>query len=315
MMADLAVSAAPLLQRGFRWAFNKAGQLVKVPLEKTNQLLTSPYTGKWTQFGNKEYRLKPGYVGMNGVPVESRTLKITPENAVSMTPEQWTAAQDAAIARGDMAEAQRLSDLHSDIAAKKEGFTAYNTYRSQKPNDKYKWENKSPYDDSRYGIGKSSGYFTTDSEPVARTYKYTDDSPLFNLNIYMKNPYIKDVEGRSWQFADTRIAPNGAKYGVTTDEIVNKVKPEGVYDGVIFKNIVDVGAFRRNLNGASDVATDYVSFPGRAKLRDAVTYDPVTGKRIPLGERHNFNINDIRYSWLPWFLGGSTAATLYNNSK
>ena len=32
LMADLAVSAAPLLQRGFRWAFNKAGQLVKVPI-------------------------------------------------------------------------------------------------------------------------------------------------------------------------------------------------------------------------------------------------------------------------------------------
>ena len=38
MMADLAVSAAPLLQRGFRWAFNKAGQLVKVPVQKTIQL-------------------------------------------------------------------------------------------------------------------------------------------------------------------------------------------------------------------------------------------------------------------------------------
>lgn len=31
LMADLAVSAAPLLQKGFRWVFNKAGQLVKVP--------------------------------------------------------------------------------------------------------------------------------------------------------------------------------------------------------------------------------------------------------------------------------------------
>ena len=38
MMADLAVSAVPLLQRGFRWAFNKAGQLIKVPIQKTIQL-------------------------------------------------------------------------------------------------------------------------------------------------------------------------------------------------------------------------------------------------------------------------------------
>ena len=41
MMADLAVSAAPLLQRGFRWAFNKAGQLVKVPIQKTVQETSS----------------------------------------------------------------------------------------------------------------------------------------------------------------------------------------------------------------------------------------------------------------------------------
>ena len=129
----------------------------------------------------------------------------------------------------------------------------------------------------------------------------------------MKNPYIKDVEGRSWQFADTRVAPNGVKYGVTTDKIVNKVKHEGVYDGVIFKNIVDVGAFRRNLNGASDIATDYVSFPGRAKLRDAVTYDN-NGVRIPLGERDNFNINDIRYAIAP-ILAGGIGYGAYRNQK
>lgn len=37
---------------------------------------------------------------------------ITKANAHKITPKQWTAAQDAAIARGDMAEAQRLRDLH-----------------------------------------------------------------------------------------------------------------------------------------------------------------------------------------------------------
>jgi hypothetical protein len=38
------------------------------------------------------------------------------------------------------------------------------------------------------------------------------------------------------------------------------------------------------------------------KLADAVTYDD-NGVRIPLGERDNFNINDIRYSLLPFILG------------
>ena len=38
-------------------------------------------------------------------------------NYKTWAPEQWTAAQDAAIARGDMAEAQRLRDLHFMIKA------------------------------------------------------------------------------------------------------------------------------------------------------------------------------------------------------
>jgi hypothetical protein len=54
--------------------------------------------------------------------------------------------------------------------------------------------------------------------------------------------------------------------------------------------------------------------PNQIKLADAVTYDD-NGVRIPLGERDNFSNPDIRYSWLPWFLGGSTAVTLNNTSK
>ena len=41
--------------------------------------------------------------------------KITAKNATRITPAQWTTAQDAAITRGDMAEAQRLRDLHFGI--------------------------------------------------------------------------------------------------------------------------------------------------------------------------------------------------------
>jgi len=50
------------------------------------------------------------------------------------------------------------------------------------------------------------------------------------------------------------------------------------------------------------------------KLADAVTYGD-DGVRIKLEDRDNFGNPDIRYSWLPWFLGGSTVATLYNTNK
>jgi hypothetical protein len=43
-------------------------------VNKGMQVLNSPLTGKWTQFGNKEIRLAPGYVGMNGgSPVQVRS--------------------------------------------------------------------------------------------------------------------------------------------------------------------------------------------------------------------------------------------------
>lgn len=68
-------------------------------------------TGKTLVKGVRE-----GITGVKRLIRRPAKIKITPQNATSITPEQWTAAQDAAIARGDMAEAQRLRDLHGNIA-------------------------------------------------------------------------------------------------------------------------------------------------------------------------------------------------------
>lgn len=44
-------------------------------INKGMQVLNSPLTGKWTQFGNTEVRLAPGYVGMNGgSPLQTRPV-------------------------------------------------------------------------------------------------------------------------------------------------------------------------------------------------------------------------------------------------
>ena len=48
------------------------------------------------------------------------------------------------------------------------------------------------------------------------------------------------------------------------------------------------------------------------RVGNTVTYDD-NGVRIPLGERDNFNVNDIRYGLLPWLIGGIIAGYLYNN--
>ena len=57
---------------------------------------------------------------------------------------------------------------------------------------------------------------------------------------------------------------------------------------------MDVGPKRVNLNDASEIADDYITFPGRAKLKDAITYDN-NGNIIPISQRDNFSIFDIRY--------------------
>ena len=76
------------------------------------------------------------------------------------------------------------------------------------------------------------------------------------------------------------------------------VVSEGKHDGVIIKNVDDVGPANAKLNGESRIADDIIGFSGRTKLADAVTYND-NGIRIPLGDRHNFTINDIRWFGQP----------------
>lgn len=43
-------------------------------IPKVARFGVSNHTGNWTQFGNNMYRLKPGYIGMNGVGVEKKPI-------------------------------------------------------------------------------------------------------------------------------------------------------------------------------------------------------------------------------------------------
>jgi hypothetical protein len=78
-------------------------------------------------------------------------------------------------------------------------------------------------------------------------------------------------------------------------------KPQ--YDSSISKNKFDV------LFGDVYIAKK----PNSLKSADAVTFDN-KGVRIPLGERDNFNINDIRYAIAP-ILAGGIGYGAYRNQK
>ena len=297
--------------------FGKAGR----GLNKLATLGTSSYTGKWTQFGNRYYRFKPGYIGMNGVPVESRITdsklmntinnsqgiiigshsdspvsfiespKITPENAASMTPEQWTAAQDAAIARGDMAEAQRLRDLHFKVSAPKTEVVDINGNPQLVV---HKTPNTFTVFDNNRSIGKLNWFATP--------------------NAYGKNGVFATGAGKNPRTMKLYVNMRNA-HKPTIDEGIEPAYINQGEDGIL--GIVDKG-MTNYFNSSRDAGKGFmmsggVDNPNALKLADTVTYDN-NGVRIPLGKRDDFNINDIRYGLLP-FLGLGTAATLYNKTK
>ena len=290
-------------------------------LNKLATLGTSSYTGKWTQFGNRYYRFKPGYIGMNGVPVESRIIdsklmntinnsqriiigshpgspvsfiespKITPENAASITPAQWTVAQDAAIARGDMAEAQRLRDLHFKVSAPKTEVVDINGNPQLVV---HKTPNTFTVFDNNRSIGKLNWFATP--------------------NAYGKNGVFATGAGKNPRTIKLYVNMRNA-HKPTIDEGIEPAYINKGEDGIL--GIVDKG-MTNYFNTSRDAGKGFmmsggVDNPNALKSADAVTYDN-NGVRIPLGKRDDFNINDIRYGLLP-FLGLGTAATLYNKTK
>ena len=234
---------------------------------------------------NKNYLAAGIGAGMFLLPnIVEKPLKKVVKPISKWTPEQWTAAQDAAIAKGDMAEAQRLRDLHFKVSAPNTQLPG-NYYRSER-GDKL-WN---VFDMSRAGangsrIGKGI-YFFNDANAVKN---YGDDIRRFYVN---SNKVVEDI-------------PGPKLFGMSESTISK------------FKNH-KIPALRKsaeNIEGADAIhGIDeswgepldewVVKNSNQIKLADAVTYDN-NGVRIPLGERDNFNISDIRYSLLPFILGSA----------
>lgn len=227
-------------------------------------------------------------------------------NSKEWTPEQWTAAQDAAIARGDMAEAQRLRDLH------------FNTF--EKPQHYYRGSNS-----------KRNTYFRDDGSAVWLTpdkdaTKFYASAPGNLRDLYVKLPKnIIEVDGKLHLYNDLlpwelpkeiqKVLPDAYKsyirdknynFPLTTTDVAHYAKEAG-YPVVKFKNVADA------TNGENpfydQIATREYN---NIKLADAVTYDD-NGIRIPLGKRDNFNINDIRYGLAP--LGFGMPYLMNNNNQ
>lgn len=230
--------------------------------------------------------------------------KITAENAASITPEQWTAAQDAAIARGDMVEAQRLRDLHFKANAPNpyisEGvYLPSGSQPTLSQADYYNGNNdlvtlyhssvdadnliKEGFDGVEHGLGRTKGeakgtIFASASQDYAADYS----------NLYIQEGLSTPDKVGLMELKVPRGA--GAYEG---NEV--RLRPEHIKE-------ITKSAYKKTpwLKWLKTRITNNNLF--NIKSADAVTFDD-KGVRIPLGERDNFNIKDIRYGLIPFGIG------------
>jgi hypothetical protein len=257
----------------------------------------------------------------------SETLHFT-----QWTPEQWTAAQDAAIARGDMAEAQRLRDLHFKVSAPntKVKEAVFNGSLSDKPFYEFNTNFRDAYWGGRDDYTTGAWFGTGDKNTLL---SFAGDNPnrLKKFYLNFSNPFIKDAGYRRWDkllpfnMTEEDITIEAAKLRekgfpeyviedwknglkTTTDNYALKLETTD-YDSGIIKNVYENKAHTDSEYGA---ITDYIaSKPNQIKSADAVTYDD-NGVRIPLGLRDNFRSKDIRYGIIP-IIGGAALSNQYAN--
>lgn len=233
------------------------------------------------------------------------TPEITAENAASIIPEQWTAAQDAAIARGNMAEAQRLRDLHFKVSAP--NTTIVDELGAPIHNYHGTTNTFTAFDPQKIGstTGDMSGFFFSDNKAAADFYSHETGSFWNNLKLMFglykgHKPQIYNVYLNTTKPMITDFHGGVDKVG---REMLVKEAIKNRNDANILQNIIDgPPALPHNVT--------IMRNPKHIKSADAVTYDD-NGIRIPLGERDNFKLNDIRYSWLSPFIGLGTLGTLY----
>lgn len=256
----------------------------------------------------------------------SLPTKITEENAAAMTPEQWDAAQRAAWEAGDLAERQRLRNLHFKVRqtgdmidADKNPIHVYHGSPEENITELYK------PNDPRLPASKGRNVKATGEEGI-----YTSPKKSYAAR------YVEDLGGR-YRVPLTKEQRELLKAGKTREEIGLPPIPKGrIYD--LYSNTklvpedldIDFNPLSLNTEEANFIKSKgYSGFntsskkypehivlePNQLKLADADTFDDA-GNLIPLSQRDNFGVNDIRYGFIPWLLGVGTAArAAYNASQ
>lgn len=257
--------------------------------------------------GAFQYRDKDGKVKTHNITSFIKHTKISDENAASITPEQWTTAQDAAIARCDWAEAQRLRDLHflikSNTSVLNEFGMPLHTYHGSPSTDIREFRHVPPGTGGR-GTG-TEGFYVTPNISYADRYRAKHlmrPSDLDKGRIYDLYVNAKKVA----TFPDDFPSDTNVSFFYHMNAPERALLENNGYDGM------KLGKFLNNSTGKRPEIV--VLNPNQLKSADAITYDN-NGNRIPLGDRDNFTKNDIMWSWLFPFLGIGTLGTTLGTTK
>ena len=206
-------------------------------------------------------------------------FRITADNLADVTDEMWDEAYNAAIANNDLAEAQRLRDLHFKAKAPNTKIVdaaenPLHVYHGTK-------NNFNVFDNSKFGntdggtFGK--GIYTTPSKEYANLY----GDNVLDLYLNLENPRnLRNVTPRDIYLSKMEAITNG----LDPDYMYTGIDVDGVWGSPSWKG--------------KSFADEIVSHSNKKlKLADAVTHAD-DGTVIPLSKRDNFLNPDIRYSWL-----------------
>ena len=266
--------------------------------------------------------------------------QITAENAASMTPEQWTAAQDAAVARALNITPEETASLTKEQyeAAIARGINTEELSRLRLLHNSV----KAPNNKIRVNKGKGEPFILdhdTDNEPwnvYDDSYFGKTDEGWYGKGLYLSGaPFGKNAYGKNTMklFANVEnpvyakdnfevgLAKQFFNRGIPKEDALkileSSLEPNELELFLKHKKSIAKALDRvynadgvivpldanKALNRPYSPYHEVVVPDGRkVKSADAVTFDD-NGVRIPLGKRDNFNINDIRYGLLPFGIG------------
>ena len=192
----------------------------------------------------------------------------------------------AAVDAGDVAAQQRLVDEAARAAGGIEVFHGGDIQGSTIDFEKPKR--------GALAARREGTFYGSTSKEVAQSYRGKTNRMFF----FLQNPFeisTPDNSPASWT-GKTAVKSNGKqverKTSLSIAEAIDRAKQNN-RDGVVYRNIVDVGPAWTEGNPIGD--TVVIFNPGQAKSADPVVRDD-NGNVIPLSQRFDLGKQDIRYS-------------------